>query len=455
MNSNSNYSYICPKCQKTFSQQDYSNHYKHCQGFGTTITTSPQINIPTTSNFPNYTNHIPHTTTYTTNQINNINNIPTAIPKRQIYNIPSTIQNTQIYNIPSTIPNTQTYNIPSIPTTTTINTSTHSYRPRTAIYNNPNLNQIYPSYGNNINQQYINNNINRVNVKQPVFVCNFCGKRIPLNNKNDHLLCHKIEQEDKDLLQAKKIQDEDIFNNLSPEEVEQQLKIEQYIKQQNQRNITHNNNLNNNNIFPSNNNNFITNDFNLDPDFGNINEIGNFGNIITTTTSNNNNNNMGGVPNVIIRRFTSNGNSPNFGGNMGNPEFFSNFFNQGFNGNNPQGMRRIMIPISFMGNGGDQNDLNEMIERMLHYSRENPTDQTIVSELPETKIDDIKKLDKDKQNCVICMEDFKNGDVTTNLPCLHMFHTNCIQSWLKTQNTCPICKFKLTAENINNINRRG
>ena len=438
-NSNSNYSYICPKCQKLFPPQEYSNHYKYCQGFSTTVTASPQINIPTTSHSPNYTNYTPNTTSYTTNQIHNINNIPT------------TISNYETYNIPSTIPNTQTYNIPSIPTTTTtINTSTRSYRPRTAIYNNPNLNQIYSP--NNTNQQYINNNINRVNMKQQVFVCNFCGERIPLNNKNDHLLCHKIEQEDKDLLQAKKIQDEDMFNNISPEEVEQQLKIEQYIKQQNQRNNTHNNNNLNNNAFPSNNNNFITNDFNLDPDFGNINEIGNMGNIITSTTSNNNMG--GGVPNVIIRRFTSNGNSPSFGGNMGNPEFFSNFFNQGFN-NNPQGMRRIVIPISVMGSGGNQNDLNEMIERMLHYSRENPTDQTIVSELPETKIDDIKKLDKDKQNCVICMEDFKNGDVTTNLPCLHMFHTNCIQSWLKTQNTCPICKFKLTAENINNINRRG
>ena len=438
-NSNSNYSYICPKCQKLFPPQEYSNHYKYCQGFSTTVIASPQINIPTTSHSPNYTNYTPNTTSYTTNQIHNINNIPT------------TISNYETYNIPSTIPNTQAYNIPSIPTTTTtINTSTRSYRPRTAIYNNPNLNQIYSP--NNTNQQYINNNINRVNMKQQVFVCNFCGERIPLNNKNDHLLCHKIEQEDKDLLQAKKIQDEDMFNNISPEEVEQQLKIEQYIKQQNQRNNTHNNNNLNNNAFPSNNNNFITNDFNLDPDFGNINEIGNMGNIITSTTSNNNMG--GGVPNVIIRRFTSNGNSPSFGGNMGNPEFFSNFFNQGFN-NNPQGMRRIVIPLSVMGSGGNQNDLNEMIERMLHYSRENPTDQAIVSELPETKIDDIKKLDKDKQNCVICMEDFKNGDVTTNLPCLHMFHTNCIQSWLKTQNTCPICKFKLTAENINNINRRG
>ena len=440
--------YICPKCQNTYSRQEYSNHIKYCQGFGIPITTtSPQINTPITTNVQNYTNYIPQTITYTNAQPQTQTNI-IHTPSTQAYTIPSTIPTTHTYTTPQ-IPSTttQTYNIPHIPTTTTtINTSTHSYRPKTAIYTNPNFNQININ-GNNFNNQYLNSNINYGNnMKQQVFVCNKCGARIPLKNKNDHLLCHKIEQEDKDLLQAKKIQDEDIFNNVSPEEVEQQLKIEQFIEQQNQRNNNSNNNINNNNIFPSNNN-LMSNGFNLDPDFGNLNGMGN---IITTTTSNNN---VNGIPNVIIRRFTSNGNSPNIGTNMGNPDFFSNFFNQGFNANNPQGMQRIIIPMGFMGNGGSQNELSDLIERMLHYSRENPTDQAIVSELPETKIDDIKKLDKDKQNCVICMEDFKNGDVTTNLPCLHMFHTNCIQGWLKTQNTCPICKFKLTQQNINSINQ--
>ena len=254
-------------------------------------------------------------------------------------------------------------------------------------------------------------------------------------------MCHKLEQEDKDLLAAKKIQDDDIFGNVSPDEVEQQLKIEQIIHQQQQQRRNNNNNFsgfNNLNNLTGNNINFINDDFNSDPDFANFARMGNM-------------NNTSGSPNVIIRRIITNGNSPNFGDNMGNPDFLNNFFNN----NNTSGMGRIMIPISFTGNRGRQNDLNEMIENMLHYTRENPTDAAIVSELPETKIDDIKKLDKDKQNCVICMEDFKNGDKTTNLPCLHMFHTNCIQSWLKTQNTCPICKFKLTPNNINNINRSG
>ena len=193
--------------------------------------------------------------------------------------------------------------------------------------------------------------------------------------------------------------------------------------------------------------------------------IGNLGNFSGITRMNNN-----GMPNIIIRRTNTTNNSSNgmnnLGTGMGMPNFFENFFNGNMNMNvdndffnNPSSgnFRRIVIPMGGMGNFGgmgNQNDLNELIERMLHYRRDNPTDAAIVSELPETKIDDINKLEEDKKNCVICMEDFKNGDKSTNLPCLHMFHTNCIQSWLKTQNTCPICKFKLTQDNINNINSR-
>ena len=423
--------YLCSKCLNIFSQNDYPIHIKYCQGLNNPkTTTTTQVNSPMINSTQNYnTQYTPYTinTNYSNNPNQNINN----------YTTNTTYSNNLNPNINNytTTSNIQTYK----PKQTT--STTHIYRPRTAIYTTP-----YSNIQNNNIPQYSNYNRNYnygVNMKQSTYICNICGERMPFNNKNDHLLCHKLEQEDKDLLQAKNIQDDDIFGNVSPEEVDQQLKIEQYIQQEQQQ--RRNNNYNNNNNFPPNNN-FITNDFNLDSDFGNLNGITNF-----TSMDNMNNNN----PNVIIRRFISNGNSPNFGNNMGNPEFFSNFFNQGFSNNNPSGVRMIRIPMSFMGNGGGQNDLNEMIERMLHYSRENPTDAAIVSELPETKIDDIKKLDKDKQNCVICMEDFKNGDKSTNLPCLHMFHTNCIQSWLKTQNTCPICKFKLTQDNINNINRRG
>ena len=321
-----------------------------------------------------------------------------------------------------------------------IQNRTISYRPQTATYYNPNQPSNY--------SQYSKTQIPSRNNYQRIYKCNICGESMADSAKKDHLLCHKLEQEDKDLLQAQRLQDEDLFNNVTTSQVEEQLRIEDQIKRQQRQGQ---NNYRNNNV--------ITNDFNIDDDdmsmgITNLRNMGNLGNMSGMTSIRN----INGIPNITIRRGGNMGNFNDLSSGMGSPDFFSNFFN-GINNDgfeNGSGFRRIMIPMGGMGGQmGDQGDLNELIERMLHYSRENPTDATIVSELPETKIDDIKKLDNDKKNCVICMEDFKNGDKSTNLPCLHMFHTNCIQSWLKTQNTCPICKFKLTPENINNINRRG
>ncbi|PQQ16267.1 hypothetical protein Pyn_21954 [Prunus yedoensis var. nudiflora] len=46
-----------------------------------------------------------------------------------------------------------------------------------------------------------------------------------------------------------------------------------------------------------------------------------------------------------------------------------------------------------------------------------------------------------QQQCVICMEDFVDGDCCRVLPtCNHTFHLMCIDPWLTSQLTCPICR---------------
>ena len=104
-----------------------------------------------------------------------------------------------------------------------------------------------------------------------------------------------------------------------------------------------------------------------------------------------------------------------------------------------------------------RNEFAEILNNGHQHHQHNQhqrTDRQLFNEFPETKIDDVDKLDPEKRNCIICLEDFKSGEKATLLPCVHLFHKNCINRWLTTKDFCPICKFELTRDNINRQNSK-
>ncbi|KAK7404554.1 hypothetical protein VNO78_05506 [Psophocarpus tetragonolobus] len=50
---------------------------------------------------------------------------------------------------------------------------------------------------------------------------------------------------------------------------------------------------------------------------------------------------------------------------------------------------------------------------------------------------------EDELTCTICLEQVKRGELIRSLPCLHQFHANCIDPWLRQQGTCPVCKLRI------------
>ncbi|WOL08931.1 RING-H2 finger protein ATL70-like [Canna indica] len=43
--------------------------------------------------------------------------------------------------------------------------------------------------------------------------------------------------------------------------------------------------------------------------------------------------------------------------------------------------------------------------------------------------------------CSICLSDYKEADVLRALPeCGHLFHLNCVDRWLRSHPTCPLCR---------------
>ena len=281
-----------------------------------------------------------------------------------------------------------------------------------------------------------------------VFTCEICHEVLPESEKKDHMYCHDLQKEENNAPDNEfRITQSQIDNQ---REIERQIKRENEERRQQQQNQRNQERRRNENQTGNNRDNRNNRNVNLN---NNV-HLNNFFEEFSNLNMNNQNRNIpsrgGGVRQVrieiggpngprVVQQFSNNDN-----GNINNMMDPINMF---FNNNSINMSSRRTIPFMDFANQSFGFNIQDLVERLRN--RDNPTDQEILNELPETTIDDVNKLDPEKRNCVICLEDFKNGDKATVLPCIHLFHTLCIQNWLKTQNSCPICKFKLTGENLN------
>lgn len=52
-------------------------------------------------------------------------------------------------------------------------------------------------------------------------------------------------------------------------------------------------------------------------------------------------------------------------------------------------------------------------------------------------------LQDECRHCVICLNDYNDGDILRLLPCFHHFHKVCVDDWLRTNGKCPFCIQKI------------
>ena len=110
---------------------------------------------------------------------------------------------------------------------------------------------------------------------------------------------------------------------------------------------------------------------------------------------------------------------------------------------------------NFSSNSTSNNNYFEEVQNLVNnnqqYALENgsePIKDNTLSKLKKFKLTS-KYCKKDKNgkielpNCCICLSEIMKGKETILLPCGHMFHSKCCLSWLKTNNTCPMCRFEI------------
>ncbi|XXQ35407.1 RING-type E3 ubiquitin transferase [Plasmodiophora brassicae] len=74
-------------------------------------------------------------------------------------------------------------------------------------------------------------------------------------------------------------------------------------------------------------------------------------------------------------------------------------------------------------------------ERVVNYLRYKRLIRNLNERFPDATPEQISARSDDQ--CIICREEMRSGKV---LPCSHLFHFNCLRTWLERSSTCPICR---------------
>lgn len=88
--------------------------------------------------------------------------------------------------------------------------------------------------------------------------------------------------------------------------------------------------------------------------------------------------------------------------------------------------------------------LEELVQRYIPNNFEEPVKVTLtkdsLNKIPLIKYAEIKEKTK-HTTCFICLENFEGIDDVRHLFCDHIYHSFCIDTWLKNYNyKCPICR---------------
>ncbi|ESP01849.1 hypothetical protein LOTGIDRAFT_138976, partial [Lottia gigantea] len=59
--------------------------------------------------------------------------------------------------------------------------------------------------------------------------------------------------------------------------------------------------------------------------------------------------------------------------------------------------------------------------------------------------DEEEENDDQLEKCTICLSEFEDGEDVRRLPCMHLFHIECVDQWLCTNKKCPICRVDIEA----------
>lgn len=110
-------------------------------------------------------------------------------------------------------------------------------------------------------------------------------------------------------------------------------------------------------------------------------------------------------------------------------------------------MHRIHSNIHFLDRSLE--DIVRFEENLLSLNRGATQEMIEANTLPYKYTKITKSEDDELEKCTICLTDFVEEEDVRRLPCMHLFHIECVDQWLPTNKRCPICRVDIENKGSN------
>lgn len=108
----------------------------------------------------------------------------------------------------------------------------------------------------------------------------------------------------------------------------------------------------------------------------------------------------------------------------------------------------------YQSNRYTETSASDALQRQLQQLfklHDSGVDQAFIDALPVFYYQDIMGL-KEPFDCAVCLSEFCDQDELRLLPkCSHAFHINCIDTWLLSNSTCPLCRGSLLSSGLSTM----
>ncbi|CAD8069872.1 unnamed protein product [Paramecium sonneborni] len=96
------------------------------------------------------------------------------------------------------------------------------------------------------------------------------------------------------------------------------------------------------------------------------------------------------------------------------------------------------------------NQLRQEIQQLERQMWQNNVDRMFQkgNGVPKKYLQKLKqmKMGKSNRQCSICCNQFEKDELIIQLPCKHIYHKFCVESWLQNSTKCPNCRADVLEE---------